>query len=184
MSQPFENPEADIFFFHQRYASSVAHLNAIPTTGSDESEVDTNNNSALKGKDDEEFWLKQKQLLSQMSNVASKSIQAEQREKFARRRIAIVSDTAFVGFFIFCALWTAFDNPFVAFSYALGATLGLASAYGLGTLKSPTMKSSLRRCSEGRSEKIRLYCRQLNLLLMLSTTPVRFLSYFVHRQVR
>lgn len=85
-----------------------------------------------KSKADDEFWLKQKQLLSQMSSVANKSLQAEQREKFASRRLAFVSDTAYIGFFIFCSLWTVFDNPFVAFSYALGATLGLAYAYGLG----------------------------------------------------
>lgn len=96
-------------------------------------QTDDSSDSSAKGKErDDEFWLKQKQLLAQMSNVASKSIQAEQREKFAKRRIALVSDTAFFGFFIFCSLWTVFDNPFVAFSYALGASLGLAYAYGLG----------------------------------------------------
>jgi len=93
---------------------------------------DDDGDETSKKKSDDEFWAKQRQLLSQMSSVANKSMQAEQRRKFAERRLALVSDTALFGFFIFCTLWTLFDNPFVAFSYALGATLGLAYAFGLG----------------------------------------------------
>jgi len=80
----------------------------------------------------DEFWTKQKQLLQQMSLKEEKSLQEEQREKFARRRLALVSDTATFGFFIFCLLWICFENPFVALSYAVGATLGLAYSFGLG----------------------------------------------------
>jgi|UPI000581B270 hypothetical protein len=81
---------------------------------------------------DEEFWRQQKVLIREMSGATERAIRAEQKQKFAIRRNALVSDTAFIGFFIFCSLWSVFDNPFVAFSYAFGASLGLAYAYGLG----------------------------------------------------
>lgn len=81
---------------------------------------------------DKAFWMQQKQLVQDLSDVSNKSLRAKQKEQFARRRIALVGDTAFLSFFVFCGLWIAFDNPFVALSYILGATLGLAYAYGLG----------------------------------------------------
>lgn len=79
-----------------------------------------------------EFWLQQKRLLQDLSDASNKSVRARQRERFAQQRLALVGDTAFLGFLVFCGLWSGLDNPFVALSYALGATLGAAYAYGLG----------------------------------------------------
>jgi len=84
--------------------------------------------------DDKDFWNSQKKLMEDMSNAAEKSLQEEQRELFAKKRISLVNDTAYLGFFIFCILWTTYDNPFVAFSYTIGTLMGLAYAYGLGKL--------------------------------------------------
>lgn len=81
---------------------------------------------------DTTFWLQQKQLIQDLSDVSNKPLRAKQKEQFAKRRIALVGDTAFLSFFVFCGMWSAFENPFVALSYILGATLGLAYAYGLG----------------------------------------------------
>jgi len=81
---------------------------------------------------DKEFWMRQKELIKEMQNSSEASAKAEAREKFARRRIALVADTAYLGFMIFCACWIFSPNPFVAISYALGATLGSAYSYGLG----------------------------------------------------
>lgn len=81
---------------------------------------------------DQDFWSRQKELMEEMSVTADNSLQSENKQKFADRRTALVGDTAYFGFFIFCALWTFFSNPFVAFSYAFGTTMGLLYAYGLG----------------------------------------------------
>jgi Na+/H+ antiporter NhaC len=81
---------------------------------------------------DDDFWANQQKLAKEMTGVVEKSRQADAREKFQKRRLALVTDTAYFGFFIFCLLWAFFDNPFVAFSYSLGSVLGLAYAYGLG----------------------------------------------------
>lgn len=89
-----------------------------------------------KAKVDDDFWLKQKKLIEEMSNVADRAVRQEQREQFAKRRLALVSDTAYFGFFIFCALWIAFDNPFVALSNAFGTLMGMAYAFGLGKSRS------------------------------------------------
>uniref|UniRef100_A0A7S3P9V9 ATP synthase protein I n=1 Tax=Amphora coffeiformis TaxID=265554 RepID=A0A7S3P9V9_9STRA len=81
---------------------------------------------------DKEFWMRQKELIQEMQNSSEASAKAEAREKFAKRRLALVGDTAYIGFMIFCACWIFSPNPFVAISYALGATLGSAYSYGLG----------------------------------------------------
>lgn len=81
---------------------------------------------------DKDFWMRQKQLVQEMQDASESNLRAEMREKFAQRRLALVGDTAYFGFFIFCILWTFSTNPFVAISYAFGATMGLAYAYGLG----------------------------------------------------
>jgi hypothetical protein len=80
----------------------------------------------------DDFWAEQKALAKEMSGVVEKSRQAEAQGKFQKRRLALVTDTAYFGFFIFCLLWAFFDNPFVAFSFSLGSVLGTAYAYGLG----------------------------------------------------
>jgi hypothetical protein len=81
---------------------------------------------------DQDFWTRQKELMNEMTDSNQKSLKDEMRDKFAKRRLALVGDTAYFGFFIFCILWSLQSNPFVAFSYAFGASMGLAYAYGLG----------------------------------------------------
>lgn len=81
---------------------------------------------------DKDFWMRQKELIQEMKDTSDSNLRAEMREKFAQRRLALVGDTAYIGFFIFCALWTFSANPFVAISYVFGSTMGLAYAYGLG----------------------------------------------------
>lgn len=80
----------------------------------------------------ESFWNRQKELAEEMSQAVNRSIKAEQLEKFAKRRMALVSDTGYYMVLIFAALWMWSDNPFVAISYLIGATCGLAYSYGLG----------------------------------------------------
>ena len=80
----------------------------------------------------DDFWSQQKELMQEMTGRAEKSLKEEQREKFASRRNALVADTAIFTSLIFSLLWFITVNPFVSFSYALGATFGLAYAYGLG----------------------------------------------------
>ena len=79
-----------------------------------------------------EFWNQQKALMQEMTTKAERSIKQEQLEKFAARRAALIDDTAMFIALIFCALWSFFENPFVAFSYTFGSLMGLAYAYGLG----------------------------------------------------
>ena len=51
---------------------------------------------------DRDFWTQQKELVEEMEEKSSRSLKQEQKEKFAARRLALVSDTAYFGFFIFC----------------------------------------------------------------------------------
>lgn len=80
----------------------------------------------------ESFWQSQKDLAMAMSNQAKSSLRQEQMAKFEKRRLALVVDTAYIAWFIFCLSWLCFANPMTAFSYAFGATMGIAYAYGLG----------------------------------------------------
>jgi len=77
-------------------------------------------------------WDIQAAVLAEMKKDDDEGIRQGMRDKFAARRIALVVDTAYFGFFIFCILWSSFANPFVAISYLFGATMGLAYSYGLG----------------------------------------------------
>ena len=99
--------------------------------------------------DNELFWKQQRALIDEMSGSNERAVRAEQKAKFAKRRGALVADTAYFGFFLFCILWTAFDNPFVAFSYGFGATLGLAYAYGLGKYVESLGKTTLEAPEPG-----------------------------------
>lgn len=81
---------------------------------------------------DQDFWAQQKELADEMSKSTNKSLRQEQLEKFEKRRLALVGDTAYISVFIFCALWALFDNPLTAFSYTVGASMGLLYTYGLG----------------------------------------------------
>ena len=83
---------------------------------------------------EDEYWSRQKELIQEMQDTVDKEKSSEQKVKFAERQRGLVFDTAYIGFLISCILWIYFENPFVTISYALGSSLGLAYAYGLGTL--------------------------------------------------
>lgn len=56
----------------------------------------------------------------------------DQKEKFAKRRLALVADTAYFTLIIFCILWGVANTVFTPVSYVFGAIFGLAYSYGLG----------------------------------------------------
>lgn len=88
--------------------------------------------TALGAGERDEFWSQQKELMEEMTGRAERSLKDEQREKFARRRTALVADTAIFTSLILSMMWVLSANPYVSLSYALGATFGLAYSYGLG----------------------------------------------------
>lgn len=89
--------------------------------------------TVCRGTPNDDLWAKQLELASEMTASSSKSIKQEQKELFAKRRLSLIGDTAYLGFLVSCLLWTFLDNPFAAVSYAFGTTMGVAYAYGLGT---------------------------------------------------
>ena len=81
------------------------------------------------------FWESQAKLAASMRGMteeAAAELKKEEKAKFAARRLALVSDSAFFSVLIFSLLWIAFDNPFIAISYGFGSTMGTAYSYGLG----------------------------------------------------
>ena len=51
---------------------------------------------------DQNFWAKQKELVGEMQEKSNRNYQQELIEKFSKRRLGLVTDTAYFGFFIFC----------------------------------------------------------------------------------
>ena len=100
------------------------------------SSTDTDQQSSKKKKATEvaqaEFWKAQSALAESMTETVDKSVKEENREKFAKRRLALVNETLLFSTLIFAFLWLIGSNPFTAISYAFGATLGTAYSYGLG----------------------------------------------------
>lgn len=94
---------------------------------SEESEAD-----AKRRVQQEIFWAKQRAMAAQIEAKADAGVKNANREKFAKRRLALVSDTVYFSVLIACLLWLASTNPFVAISYLFGATSGTAYSYGLG----------------------------------------------------
>eukprot|EP01082_Thalassiosira_pseudonana_P009425 g8211.t1 g8211 contig29:13414-14255(+) len=78
------------------------------------------------------FWAKQQALAAEMAAQADSGVKRENKEKFAKRRLALTSDTLYFSLLISCLLWLFSSNPFVTISYLFGATSGTAYAYGLG----------------------------------------------------
>jgi hypothetical protein len=107
-------------------------LSSFSTFAQKDSSLHGSEKNEESGGDD--FWKQQLQLARELTTGADAGLRAEQNNKFKERRLALVGETAYIGFFIFCICWTLADNPFVAFSYALGASTGVAYAYGLGEL--------------------------------------------------
>jgi hypothetical protein len=91
-----------------------------------------NNEDVTIGSTNQDFWDQQKELAQELSSKSAKSFKQVQLEKFEARRLALVYDTAQFAVYIFCGCWLFFPSPFTAFSYAFGATMGLAYAFGLG----------------------------------------------------
>lgn len=56
---------------------------------------------------DQDFWTRQKELITELQDESEKRVKATQRVKFAQRRLALVGDTAYFGFFIFCGTYYA-----------------------------------------------------------------------------
>lgn len=80
----------------------------------------------------ESFWNSQQELATALSAQTKLSLRQEQSAKFEKRRLALVVDTAYISWFIFCACWMVFPNPMTAISFSFGATMGIAYTYGLG----------------------------------------------------
>lgn len=80
----------------------------------------------------QDFWTQQKQLADDMTEQSAKSLRQEQKEKYDKRRLALVTETAYFSALFFAGFWMISDTPFTALSYLVGASLGLAYAYGLG----------------------------------------------------
>jgi hypothetical protein len=70
-----------------------------------------------------DFWSQQKQLMMEMTQTADDSLSQETQDKYEQQLSTLISDTVFIGFFIFCALWSEFENPLVSLSYVFGASL-------------------------------------------------------------
>jgi hypothetical protein len=94
----------------------------------------TNSNDEVEGEVDAKktFWAKQRALAAEMSAKTDAGARREMQEKFARRRLALTSDTFYFSFLIGSLLWLVSPNPFVTISYLFGALSGTAYSYGLG----------------------------------------------------
>lgn len=88
--------------------------------------------TVLMAESDDDFWSRQRALMEEMTDKTEKSFRKEQLSKYAELQAGLVGDTGFFSAMIFSLLWLACENPFVPFSYLLGAVFGLAYAYGLG----------------------------------------------------
>ena len=78
------------------------------------------------------FWAKQKALAAEMSTKEGDIVKQDNRDKFAKRRLALTSDTLYFSILIASILWIIYSNPFVTLSYLFGALSGTAYSYGLG----------------------------------------------------
>ena len=78
------------------------------------------------------FWAKQKALAAEMSSKEGDIVKQDNRDKFAKRRLALTSDTLYFSILISSVLWIIYSNPFVTLSYLFGALSGTAYSYGLG----------------------------------------------------
>jgi len=80
------------------------------------------------------FWESQAKLAASMKGMTEEeeaALKQEQQDKYEKRVLALISDSVFFSVIIFSILWYFFANPFVAASYAFGATMGTAYSYGL-----------------------------------------------------
>jgi hypothetical protein len=73
--------------------------------------------------DPNDFWNQQKMLMEDLKTTAETSLANEEKDKYNQQVQSLIAYSAYTTFFIFCALWTTCDSPFVAFSYLFGSTL-------------------------------------------------------------
>ena len=139
------SPITDINFRDNKYRASILTTNYNTPRGiSDNILFSTNNGSNSEEEDKKDadakrksinekiFWAKQQALAAEMSTKADSSLKQELADKFAKRRLALTSDTFYFSILISSALWIIFPNPFVTLSYLFGAISGTAYSYGLG----------------------------------------------------
>ncbi|KAL3791899.1 hypothetical protein HJC23_010759 [Cyclotella cryptica] len=105
---------------------------ALSSTSNDIDEDDDEVEKEKKRVREEIFWAKQRALAAEMTAKADAGLKREQQEKFAKRRLALTSDTLYFSILIASVLWLASSNPFVPLSYLFGALSGTAYSYGLG----------------------------------------------------
>mmetsp|Transcript_18101 Transcript_18101/g.27052 ORF Transcript_18101/g.27052 Transcript_18101/m.27052 type:complete len:272 (-) Transcript_18101:284-1099(-) len=121
-----------------RYTLPSSVLLNLSTTGEGEGEEveyesdEVREERLRKERQEQIFWAKQKALAASMSADTDAAVRKEQLDKFAERRLALVSDTIFFSILLFSILWSVFPSPNIAFSYEFGALLGTAYSYGLG----------------------------------------------------
>ena len=133
------------FHDNKKYRASILNTNYNTPRGiSNNILFSTNNGSNSEGEDKKDadakrksinekiFWAKQQALAAEMSTKADSSLKQELADKFAKRRLALTSDTFYFSILISSALWIIFPNPFVTLSYLFGAISGTAYSYGLG----------------------------------------------------
>ena len=86
----------------------------------------------MKALQEDIFWAKQRAFAAQLEAKADSGVRAENKDKFAKRRLGLTSDTLYFSILIACLLWIVAPNPFVTLSYLFGALSGTAYSYGLG----------------------------------------------------
>ncbi|KAL3823363.1 hypothetical protein ACHAXA_008858 [Cyclostephanos tholiformis] len=114
------------------FTARKATAQFMKSVANDDDGVDVEVVDARKNVRDEIFWAKQRALAAEMSAKTDDGLRRENREKFARRRLALTSDTFYFSILIGSLLWIVSPNPFVAISYLFGALSGTAYSYGLG----------------------------------------------------
>ena len=139
------SPITDINFRDNKYRASKLTTNYNTPRGISNNILFSTNNGSNSEEEDKKdadakrksinekiFWAKQQALAAEMCTKADSSLKQELADKFAKRRLALTSDTFYFSILISSALWIIFPNPFVTLSYLFGAISGTAYSYGLG----------------------------------------------------
>ncbi|KAL7527181.1 hypothetical protein ACHAXR_003750 [Thalassiosira sp. AJA248-18] len=104
-------------------------IHILSSTNDPEDETEEEKKKRL---NDQIFWAKQQAFAAQMSANTDASLKQENQDKFAKRALALTSDTFYFSILISSLLWLVSSNPFVTISYLFGALSGTAYSYGLG----------------------------------------------------
>lgn len=107
------------------------NIHAMASTNNPDNEKEGEGDQK-KSLSDEIFWAKQRAFAAQLSAKSDAGQKKEQQDAFAKRRLALVSDTLYFSILIGSLLWLVSPNPFVTISYLFGALSGTAYSYGLG----------------------------------------------------